>query len=148
MEFDPLLEPGFHDITIDSLESIFVQPFQNKERRLYLTERFKVLFEKFTELGIEAEIWIDGSYSTQKPEPGDIDLVFFYYPDQLNSLPEEKRVIVEELFDNKITKIRYNCDVYYAPTTEPEWRSYWRGWFGFSRDENPKGIPRLRYVIN
>jgi len=148
MEFEPIYPAGFHDISLDAMHDIFVAPFEDNERRKYLTERFKNFFEKFSELGIGAEIWIDGSYSTLKPEPGDIDIVFFCNPEQLNTLTQEKRTLISELFNRDISKIRYNCEVFLVPTDNANLRSYWRGWFAFSRDEKPKGIPRINYAIN
>ena len=130
------------------MNEIFVQPFNNKERRQYLTDRFRAFLEKFIELGLSAEIWIDGSYSTLEPEPKDIDIVIFYDPIQLNSLKDDKRLLVSELFDNNVSKIRYNCDLYIAPITDANLRSYWRGWYGYSRNEKPKGILRLNYAFN
>lgn len=148
MEFEPIYQAGFHDITLDRMEEIFVQPFQDNERRQYLTERFKAFLDKFSELGLPAEIWIDGSYSTLKPEPGDIDIVFFYDPAQVNNMTQEKHNLIKELFNRELSKIRYNCDVFLIPTTDTNLRSYWRGWFAFSRDEQPKGIPRIIYAVN
>lgn len=148
MEFEPIYQAGFHDISVDNMDSIFVAPFADNERRKYLTDRFKVFLDKFAELGVRAEIWIDGSYSTHKPEPGDIDIVFFCDPNQLKTLTPDKRDLIFELFNLDLSNIRYNCEVYLVPTDDAELRSYWRGWFAFSRDEKPKGIPRINYAIN
>lgn len=78
MEFDPLYPAGFHDINFDSLDDIFVTPFEDSERRKYLTDRFIAYFEKFSELEINEEIWFDGSYSTKKPELGDMDILIVF----------------------------------------------------------------------
>ncbi len=148
MEFDPLYPAGFHDITIDSLDEIFVIPFEDTERRKYLTDRFRAYIEKFSELGLKAEIWLDGSYSTKKPEPGDMDILIVFDVDEVNNLPLDKRPLLQELFDRELSKIRYSIDVLLLPSNDINNRSYWRGWFGFSRNEQPKGIPRLYYGIN
>ncbi|MFA6712161.1 MAG: hypothetical protein WCS33_05590 [Candidatus Caldatribacteriota bacterium] len=118
-------------------------PFNNKTRREYLLSRFGALLDRFKETGLSAELWIDGSFATLKPNPGDIDLIFFVDENQLNSLPLNKRDIVEELNNRATSKIRYNCDVFIVPNNNIANRSYWRGWFGFSREEIPKGIIRL-----
>jgi hypothetical protein len=147
MEFEPIYPAGFHDISVDTMHDIFVTPFQDNERRKYLTDRFKDFLDKFSELGIGAEIWIDGSYSTNKPEPGDIDIVFFCNPTHLNALSPDKHILISELFNRDLSKIRYNCEVFLVPTDNFNLRSYWRGWFAFSRDEKPKGIPRINYAV-
>jgi hypothetical protein len=148
MEFDPLYPAGFRDISFDSLDDIFVTPFENGERRKYLTDRFRAYIEKFSELGLQAEIWLDGSYSTNKPEPGDMDILIVFDVNEVNNLPLEKRPLLQELFDRELSKIRYSIDVLLLPSNDVNNRSYWRGWFGFSRNEQPKGIPRLYYGIN
>lgn len=148
MEFDPIYPAGFHDISFDNLYEIFVTPFENGERRKYLTDRFRAYIEKFSELGLKAEIWLDGSYSTNKPEPGDMDILIVFDVNEVNNLPMEKRPLLQELFDRELSKIRYSIDVLLLPSNDINNRSYWRGWFGFSRNEQPKGIPRLYYGIN
>ncbi|MFY9224036.1 MAG: hypothetical protein WAQ98_15305 [Blastocatellia bacterium] len=42
-----------------------------------------------------------------------------------------------------IIKRTYSCDIYLEFTEDIKQRSYWRGWFGFSEDEKPKGIARI-----
>ena len=147
IEFDPIYPVGFHDILIDDMDDIFVLPFANNERRKYLTKRFKDFLEKFSEIGVAAEIWIDGSYSTHKPAPDDIDVVFLCDEHQVNKVID-KHTLISELFDQKLSKIRYNCDVFLVRTNDTELIDYWRDWFSFSRDKKPKGIPRINYAIN
>lgn len=143
MEFEPLLAPGIHDFTKDTLENHFVTPFTIQEKRKELVERFGFLLEKVEDLGIAFEIWIDGSFVTKKEEPNDIDIAFFFDPIQANALPDDKKTLFSEIADNSLSKYRYNCDVYFLPNNMPNWRSYWRGWFGFTRSETAKGFARI-----
>ncbi len=39
-EFPPLFSSGFHDIEIEQFDRYFIEPFEEKERRLFLKERF------------------------------------------------------------------------------------------------------------
>lgn len=143
MEYAPIHNAGFLDITSDKLNITFLDPFENKTRREYLLSRFSALIDKFKETGLSAEIWIDGSFSTLKPEPGDIDIIFFVDANSVNSLQADKQNIILELNNRNYSKIRYDCDVFIIPSQDSNNRSYWRGWFGFSREEEPKGIIRL-----
>jgi len=143
MEYPPLHQAGFKDITHSDLRAVFVDPFENSARREYLLMRFEALIDRFKETGISSEVWIDGSFSTQKPNPGDIDTIFFIDGNIANNLDTEKKKILEEINDRKISKIRYSCDVFIVPNHDTNMRSYWRGWFGFSRSEEPKGILRF-----
>ena len=143
MDYQPIHSAGFLDISNDQLDNIFLAPFDNKGRRKYLLERFSALVDRFKETGLSAEVWIDGSFATLKPEPGDIDIIFFVDANNVNTLPEEKKKIIMELNNRTHSNIRYNCDVFIIPSQDFNNRSYWRGWFGFSRNEEPKGIIRL-----
>lgn len=143
MEFEPLLAAGIHDITKSDLSNHFVTPFANQEKRLKLIERFNFLIEKVEEIGISFEVWINGSFVTNKEEPNDIDMAFFYDPIAANALPHDKKLILAEVANNSISKYRYNCDVYFLPNNKVDLRSYWRGWFGFTRTEKAKGFARL-----
>lgn len=148
MEFSPIFQAGFHDIKIEDFDEIFVYSFENNGRRMFLRNRFFALIEEFKQVGLDAEIWLDGSFSTRKEEPDDIDILFVVDEEKLNSLPFENYQIIESLFDREETKIRYNCDLFLIMSNSFNDRSYWRGWFGFTREEQPKGIPRLKYVAN
>lgn len=143
MEFEPLLAPGIHDLTKETLEEHFVSPFSLQEKRKQLLERFGFLLEKVEEVGIAFEIWINGSFVTSKDEPNDIDIAFFYDPIQANALPDEKKLLFSEIANNSLTKYRYNCDVYFLANNNTNLRSYWRGWFGFTRTETAKGFARI-----
>lgn len=143
MEYKPLYQAGFKDIELCELRNVFVEPFENPSRREYLLTRFEALLDRFRETGISSEVWIDGSFSTEKPEPGDIDMIFFIDANEANLLEPEKKRILLELNDRKASSIRYNCDVFIVTNQDYNMRSYWRGWFGFSRSEEPKGIIRL-----
>jgi len=94
------------------------------------------------------EIWVDGSYTTQKPEPDDIDILLVIDYAALMKIPEEQLKTVSPLLNRGFVKANYDIDVLLLPENHPdvdysERRSYWRGWFGFDRRENPKGLVRF-----
>jgi hypothetical protein len=109
-----------------------------------IVERFLIFLSIVQDIGIKCEVWIDGSFVTQKPEPADIDVAVFADPNDVNNLSIGKQNLLMMLFgNNNETKLRYKCDVYFLLNDNTDLRSYWRGWFGFSREEKPKGIARL-----
>lgn len=142
-DYPPLFAPGFHDINCSDIPHLFIEPFFVQERREKLLNGLVNLLEKLKELHLDLEIWLDGSFATLKLEPEDVDVAVFFDISQINSLDEERKRIIEVLSVTIDTKTRYNCDVYFIPNHDDTTRSYWRGWFGFSRSEIPKGIPRL-----
>lgn len=145
MDFDSIFPPGFHDIDKDDIPDLFVNSFNNHTHREYLTERLFAYLDEFEKLGLSAEVWLDGSYTTYKPEPKDIDLLIICNQSEINKLPASMRPKIKELLDNSITSVRYSVHLLLAEEHDAVWRSYWRGWFGFSRDEKPKGIVRFYY---
>jgi hypothetical protein len=131
------------------LTAVFVDPFPDSERRPYLLMRFQLLLDQLVELGIAFEVWIDGSFSTLKQDPDDIDLAVFFNPDQVDSLDSNKKQVLNDIFgsgNRQVTKLRYGCDAYFVEDNNPAMRSYWRGWFGFDRSESAKGIARMSRV--
>lgn len=147
MDYPALLEPGMHNMTLSDLKSVFVDPFENVERREKLLGRFEAFISRLKDVPINMEVWIDGSFATKKENPGDIDLVVVCEQDEVNRLPIEKQLILKELFeDQKATKLRYECDAYFVFNDMHD-KSYWRGLFGFDRNENPKGIARIKVGV-
>ena len=145
-DYPPLLAPGFHAFTFEQLAAVFIEPFARPERRRYLLGRLEAYLREVQALGIGYELWIDGSFATEKEEPGDIDLLFVVDAEGVNALGEQGRRAFEALLvDNPTIKRRYRCDVYVCAARDVETRSYWRGWFAFTRSEQPKGIARMRH---
>lgn len=71
-DYEPLFAPGIQNVLFSDLEEVFVSPFNSGERRHFLCERLKSFVEVLFSLHVPFEIWIDGSFCTMKPEPGDI----------------------------------------------------------------------------
>lgn len=148
--YPPIFNAGFHDLSFDEIKKSCVDIFADKNRREFLFNNLKklldelFLFNKTTHFLIE--IWIDGSFTTMKPEPNDIDILIIYDYEAMNRIPLKLQPSLQKLFDRKYAKFNYNIDVLNLPKNTPDYdnnRSYWRGWFGFDRDENAKGIVRI-----
>jgi len=92
----------------------------------------------------DARSLLDGSFTTSKTDPGDIDLVVEV---------EERAYLnsrrVQTLLSGPGAKPDYYCDAYpllVLDTNHPDYdrvtrsgRDYWRKWFGTDRKGNPKG---------
>lgn len=100
---------------------------------------------EFQFLGLEAEIWIDGSFSTHKPEPQDIDVVFLLDQKAVASLDSKKEQLFQELFmKREEVRVRYSLDVYFIDKDDVEDKQKWISTYGFdSRKMNSKGIYKL-----
>ena len=143
-EYSPLFDGGIHDIDIDSLETIFLEPFDKKHRRTKLIDDLKKFLALIESFGLPTEVWLDGSFATEKPEPGDVDIALFMQGSDLKKLSEEDHLRLGSILSKKEeAKVRYNCDIYFCDPENVNLRSYWRGWFSFTCSEEIKGIPRI-----
>lgn len=72
-----VIEPGIHEIDIHEFYNLFVQSFTTSERRKdifdSLIDFLKILLNKYD----VQEVWIDGSYVTDKVNPNDVDIIVF-----------------------------------------------------------------------
>lgn len=143
MSHPPLLPPGLHPMDEAQLEAHFVDPFNGSATRRTLVSGLRTYLNALRRAGVTFEVWLDGSFTTQKVDPNDVDLVVFADPAELNRLPPALQTYLRGLFDRTSAKRQFGCDVLFAPSSDPNLRSYWRGWYGFDRLEQPKGIARL-----
>lgn len=145
-EYDALLEDEFKEIALWQLDSIFLEPFGENEQRKQLINRLNAYLSEFSYLSLNAEVWIDGSFSTLKPEPEDIDVVFLLDESEVNGLTDRKLKLFEELFLNRdIVKARYSVDVYFIDRNDEIEKQKWITTYGFdSRKINSKGIYKIQ----
>ncbi len=150
---DGYLEPGLHDLTVDSLEEHFVTGFPTSTTRPNIIEGYKRHNFAVNALGISGEQFLDGSFVSTKNDPGDIDLVQFSDSDSVDELSALDKIIFGSLFAGQATKATHLCDAYFCPTvpeTDPRYpklrsaRKYWLGEFGYDRQDKPKGIIRAQ----
>ena len=143
MSYKPILAPGVHDISEMELDNHFLSAFSGSTTRAKLIAGLKRYLAALKGIGVKFEIWIDGSFATEKENPSDIELVVFGSESEINQLPVETQHQLVSLFDRVNIKHETGCDVLFAVAENQNLRSYWRGWYGFDRDENPKGIARI-----
>ena len=143
MDDDPLFTPGFHNLENAMLESNFVEPFPDSNIRSILLDRLRLFLEELKSFGVSVEVWIDGSFATRKTNPNDIDLALVLSKTEIEALPTSTQSLLFAFLNRTIIKLRYQCDIYPFVNEDADWRSYWRGWFGFDREERSKGIPRI-----
>lgn len=143
----PLLSPGLHDVSEGDLDNHFLSAFPHSASRPRLIAGFRAYLAELASLPLRFEVWLDGSFTTTKVDPGDIDLVVFASTTTLNAQPPHiQQRLWALLADRANLRLRFGCDVLFSPEEDAGRRSYWRGWYGFDRNENPKGIARL--VVN
>jgi hypothetical protein len=143
------LDPGLHPMRIDEVEATFVSGFPHSSTRPAIMGGYFRHYEQLKALVGSFEQLVDGSFVSNKNDPGDIDLVCFVDAEKLDSLRPEEQLKFKELVSGKETRAKYHCDAYLALTFPPEHpnfseartlRKYWMGEFGYDRTDIPKGI--------
>ena len=143
------LPAGFHALSLSSIHFHLVEHANPSETRKPIFEGYQELRACFETLGLEVEQWLDGSFTTTTPDPGDLDLANFFDPDQIDTLSEGHNKLLDAYTSGKITRALCRCDSYFAlkpPENHPLRHafetaySYWIDKFGTDRNDIPKGI--------
>jgi hypothetical protein len=149
-EFPSLLTIGRHDINLSDLRQLCVNHFPLSKTRSHIMAGLEKIIKKLKINGIKGEVWINGSFVTEKINPEDVDLVLRVSADFYDNATQKQRDTVDWLSSN--LKNTYFCDTYFFmewPEGHPNywhghlWYNYWMKQFGFSRGNEMKGIPVL-----
>jgi hypothetical protein len=97
----PLFLAGFHDVAFDQLNAIFREPFPASLSRPRLLKGLEDLLLILRGFPLNLEIWIDGSFSTKKEDPADIDLLILAEVGEVNSLSPSERQTLHNIVVNK-----------------------------------------------
>lgn len=150
-DFPPLLAAGFHNLTLSDVERLCVHEFPRSKRRPMLFEGLSEFLELLSSSHVAGTLWLDGSFTTKKPEPKDCDLVLAIDGPTFESGPRDIQVAVDRYFDSgkAWVKKKFHCDAY----VRYEWpalhalyaaglsdRQYWQKQFGRDRSSQEKGI--------
>ncbi|QKN82097.1 DUF6932 family protein [Scandinavium goeteborgense] len=150
--FPPLLTPGFHDLDDKKVKELCVDAFPNSVRRGVLYCNYIQLIDDIRSINKQfpcfIEIWIDGSFTTEKPEPDDIDILLVIDYSILSAIPAMFHSQIEMLLNRQYIKHNYHIDLLLLYKNCPnsdyeEDRMHWRGVFCHDREDTPKGIARL-----
>jgi hypothetical protein len=145
--FPPLLSSGFHDFDDEMLRTLCVDAFPDSERRGMLYCNYIQLMNDIRSINRQfkcfVEVWVDGSFTTEKPEPDDIDMLLVIDYERLNLVPVMFQPQIESLLDRPFIKHNYKIDLLLLGNGRDEDRMHWRGVFGYDREDTPKGIVRI-----
>lgn len=146
-EFPPIFPPGFHPLTIEQLEEVCVSRFNGSETRREILDGLKGVISKLNEVGIKSEVWINGSFTTLKENPEDVDIAVKIDHTYLeHGTPEQVKTL--QWIEGNL-KRSHKCDSYLVhlfPREDPRAvlndynLAMWIRQFGFSRRNEYKGL--------
>lgn len=105
------------------------------------------VIDRLVSEGMQGEVWVNGSFLTEKKEPKDSDILLFFDGEFFDRATSAQQALVSWI--NGDLRPRYSCDSYALPSypashrwyNQVEWyKAYWMRQFGFTRNDEPKGI--------
>lgn len=143
--YDPLLAPGRHFLGLAEIEDVCVRKFSNSSsRREYLFRELARLHDALRSTGVTCELWTNGSFLSEKLEPGDIDVVICIDRDVLDGLEGPNRW----LFNILDARDRFSPDLetFIMPSVplghedyDKHYMHYWGNMWGSGYDDSLKG---------
>lgn len=147
-DFPALLPPGMHPISMQDLYDLAVLPFPGDSRRDDLFQKLSIWVNAMRTAGVCGQLWLDGSFLTEKVGPGDIDCVMWspsWVDIALATASNQAQVSL--LLDHDHAEARYDLDLYLetpAPDRIFHREAYWRGILGFCHDRvTAKGFAEI-----
>lgn len=144
-------------MSLEEVRQICVTNFPLSKRREMIMAGLELLLTELQAQGIVADVWIDGSFLTEKQEPDDVDLVLSLASDIYDNGTSQQKQTLDAIGNQLVDlKPNYHCHtfVYYEyPVGSPFYevgvraREYWKRQFGFSRHKEVKGMPVVKIPI-
>ncbi len=154
-EFSPLLPLGFHPMTLADVRGLCVNQFPMSVTRPAIMDGLEDVIGQLNGTGFQLEVWIDGSFVTQKFNPDDSDIVVLVSGEAFGAaLPTQQAAL--HWFAASDLKPDFKSDCYIFPEygnghplyDAGQWRrAYWLNKFGHSRAEEPKGLAVVNLPI-
>ena len=147
VEYPPLFPAGFHRMTPEELRRRCVEEFPLSQSRSNIMSGLEDIIEKLANWDVTGELWIDGSFVTNKIDPEDVDVLLRIDADLYDTGSQAQRDAIDG-FGSSALKASHHCDSYvlreypqgHALHNESEWdRVYWNKQFGFSRGKRLQG---------
>ncbi len=147
-DYPPLLQAGLHPLTMQAIWDLCVAPFPLSHTRSTIMSGLEKIISKIEEVSLKSELWIDGSFLTHKIDPNDVDIVMKIENSiWLRSTPEQGGIIKKIISQD--FRRSHLCDSYffieYGPgealySSSEKSHLYWLKQFGYSRQQESKGI--------
>lgn len=109
-EYPPLLKLGFHPTTVADLRKMCVDAFPLSAKRPVIMDNLEKIIDDLSMHKIEGEVWVDGSFLTEKIEPEDSDILLYVSGEFYDNSTPEQRNQVDFVSSN--LKTQFMCDSY------------------------------------
>jgi hypothetical protein len=153
-EYPPLLPVGRHPFTLEQLRALCVEDFPLSTTRTGIMKNLEAVVCELAEAKVCGELWIDGSFLTEKIDAKDVDLVLRVDGAFYDACDATQRAAMDWVGGN--LSDTHSCDSYlhfeYAAGDPNYWvgeymHAYWMKQWGFSRGGDMKGIAVVKLEI-
>ena len=148
IDHPPFLGPGRHEHNLGSLRSLCFSKITSKQREVLFSE-LECLTHELDQMSFCGELWVDGSFLTEKLSPNDIDVVVVFWEQDVAGDPALTNFLLYELnggkkwsrwLDTYVLPLRMSADGRYNTDSLDYWGNQW----GQGRDKWLKGFVVLR----
>lgn len=146
-DFSPLLTVGRHVMTIEELRSLCISGYPLSKTRATIMLGLEAVIDRLRADGVLGEVWVNGSFMTQKIDAADVDIVLRVEASIYDNGTPDQQAAVDWMNSN--LKTDYLCDSYVFfewPESHPNYWlgeysfAFWMRQWGFSRSGQMKGI--------
>ncbi|CAN5800700.1 hypothetical protein BH20ACT7_BH20ACT7_20560 [soil metagenome] len=143
------LPEGRHPASVQDVRKVLVDGFASSRTRSAIFDYWSHHREALLELVEVHRQWLAGSFTSDKPDPADVDVITVLDGLAFDELPRHRQLLVRMLIDGHYTEEFWNCDAYPVlvyPQGHPGHNKYvvasqrWEDHFGSDRDGNARGF--------
>lgn len=143
-EFSPLLPPGWHVMDIPAVRRLCVARFPDSIVRGRIMTLLEEVISMMQQARMRGQLWIDGSFTTQKLNPDDVDVILVVPAEDFIGMDAQQLAFINWFRGNSL-KQSHKCDNYFfirnSDNAINEYTyAYWLRQFGFSRANEMKGF--------
>lgn len=113
-DFDPHgnLPPGRHRASGAQIGRALVDAFPTSKTRSSIFEYWRHHHRALADVVAISSQWLAGSFTSDKPDPNDVDIVSIIDGVAFDELPRHRQLVVRTLIDGHYTEQFWNCDAY------------------------------------
>lgn len=119
---EPILPVGVHRASVTEVKASLVDPFHDSSTRRQIFTGWLMLRATVSGIVPVLHEYIDGSFVTARPNPGDVDLSMWVEADALNVLDASGQAVMSYLFGSTSrdeVKRTFRCDPYLVARCDP-----------------------------
>ena len=137
-----MLPEGLYDTSIEEVRTTL----GFTHRRMELIDGLERYLDAWDQYEVLESAIVDGSFVTDEPEPGDIDILLLPTTEGLGSI-EFANLVLELCLNRDETKERYGCEAFPVLGSDSQNYKEWYTFFSTDRHGNKRGLLRVNLPL-